>query len=319
MKKFFALLSLVFFFSIQASYSQERLPNISVTEYNGKVIVSWQNFYKKTIINILIQRSYDSIKNFSTIGTVLNPLNTENGYMDAKPPYNRMYYRVLISFDGGSYEIGKSTRPLIENDDLEDFNVTFLPKIDTINIITEDISKDTAKPIIYYMDTNTVSIIKQEDFKKMDTPKIELKSKEINIDSAETNSLQKNASLIKKIHPSINFYTRVFSLKKINPINVTLENKIIKTQWDYPSNRIFINNQNLITIQLKKTAIRKYSLKIFDESDNLVLNIKKINEDFFYLDKSNFRKSGWYHFEIQNDGELIEKNKFQVLKDKSPK
>jgi hypothetical protein len=111
----------------------------------------------------------------------------------------------------------------------------------------------------------------------------------------------------------------VFSLKKINPIKVNLENKIIKTQWDYPSNRIFINNQNLITIQLKKTAIRKYSLKIFDESDNLVLNIKKINEDFFYLDKSNFRKSGWYHFEIQNDGELIEKNKFQVLKDKSPK
>lgn len=319
MKKFFALLSLVFFFSIQASYSQERLPNISVTEYNGKVIVSWQNFYKKTITNILIQRSYDSIKNFSTIGTVLNPLNTENGYMDAKPPYNRMYYRVLISFDGGSYEIGKSTRPLIENDDLEDFNVTFLPKIDTINIITEDISKDTAKPIIYYMDTNTVSIIKKEDFKIMDTPKIELKSKEINVDSVETNSLQKNASLIKKIHPSINFYTRVFSLKKINPINVTLENKIIKTQWDYPSNRIFINNQNLITIQLKKTAIRKYSLKIFDESGNLVLNIKKINEDFFYLDKSNFRKSGWYHFEIQNDGELIEKNKFQVLKDKSPK
>ena len=319
MKKFFALLSLVFFFNIQASYSQERLPNISVTEYNGKVIVSWQNFDKKTITNILIQRSYDSIKNFSTIGTVLNPLNTENGYMDAKPPYNRMFYRVLISFDGGSYEIGKSSRPFIENDDLEDFNVTFLPKIDTINIITEVISEDTAKPIIYHVDTNTVSIIKKEDFKIIDTPKIELKRKEINIDSAETHSLQKNSSLIKKIHPSINFYTKVFSLKKIKPINVTLENKIIKTQWDYPSNRIFINNQNLITIQLRKTAIRKYSLKIFDESGNLVLNIKKINEDFFFLDKSNFRKSGWYHFEIQNDGELIEKNKFQVLKDKSPK
>jgi hypothetical protein len=319
MKKIVALLSLVFFISIQASYSQEHLPNISVTEYNGKVIVSWQNFYKKPIINILIQRSYDSIKNFSTIGTVLNPLNKENGYLDAKPPYNRMYYRVLISFDGGLYEIGKSSKPEIQYDDLEEFNVSALPKTDSINIIQEIRSKDSTKLIVDTFNTDMISLIKKEELKINDTSKTKIKKIEVEIDSVENLSLQKNSSLIKRIRSSINYSNKSYSLKKIKTINVKLENKIVNTQWDYPSNKVFINNQNLISIQLKKTAIRKYSLKIFDESDNLVLSIKKINEDFFYLDKSNFRKSGWYHFEILNDGELIEKNKFQVLKDKSPK
>jgi len=319
MKKIFALLSLVFFISTQVSYSQEHLPNISVTEYNGKVIVSWQNLYKKTITNILIQRSYDSIKNFSTIGTVLNPLNKENGYLDGKPPYNRMYYRVLISFDGGSYEIGKSSKPEIQYDDLEEFNVTALPKTDSTNIIQEIRSKDSTKLIVDSSNTDMISLIKKEGLKINDTSKTEIKKIEFEIDSAENISLQTNSSLIKIIRSSLNYSNKSYTLKKITPINVKLENKIVKTQWDYPSNRVFINNQNLITIQLKKTAIRKYSLNIFDEFDKLVLSIKKINEDFFYIDKSNFRKSGWYHFEILNDGELIERNKFQVLKEKSPK
>ena len=319
MKKIFALLSLLFTLTVCVSYGQEHLPDLSVKEYNGKVIVSWQNLYKKPISNILIQRSYDSLKNFSTIGTVLNPLNKENGYLDGEPPYNKMYYRVLISFDGGTYEIGKSSKPVFETDELNEFNVTALPKTDSTNIIPEISSLDTSKSTINEIYLDSISSTKKEELKIIDTPRIEIKKTEIKIDSIEIFSLQKNSSLIKPIHASINYFIKLNSLKKIKSINVTLENKIVKTQWDYPSNRVFISNQNLITIQLKKTAIRKYSIKVYDESDNLVLSIKKINEDFLYLDKSNFRKSGWYHFEILNDGELIEKNKFQVLKDKSPK
>jgi predicted nuclease of predicted toxin-antitoxin system len=249
----------------------------------------------------------------------LNPLNNENGYMDARPPYNRMYYRVLISFDGGTYEIGKSSRPVLESDDLVEFNVTALPKLDTTNIITEIPSVDSEKSKIETIHKDTISSIKKQDFKIIDTQKSENKIIVTKIDSVEIYSLQKNSFLIQTIHASINYSTKVYSLKKIKAINIKLENKIVKTQWDYPSDRVYINNQNIITIQLKKTATRKYNIKIFDEFDHLVLTIKKINEDFFYIDKSNFRKSGWYHFEILNDGELVEKNKFQVIKDKSPK
>lgn len=104
------------FFLLANSYlfAQEVLPGITVKNMNGKIIVSWLNDYAKPVTNILIQRSFDSLKNFKTIGSVLNPLNKENGYPDVNPPYNKMYYRLSISFEGGTYVIGPSVRPVKE-------------------------------------------------------------------------------------------------------------------------------------------------------------------------------------------------------------
>jgi len=94
--------------------AQETLPGISVKNINGSIIVSWKNGYSKPVATINIQRSYDSLKNYSTVGSVLNPQATENGYSDAKPPYNKMYYRVFISFEGGAYLFSNPVRPVKE-------------------------------------------------------------------------------------------------------------------------------------------------------------------------------------------------------------
>jgi hypothetical protein len=94
--------------------AQQVLPAITVKNLNGQIIVSWINNYKVPVSNINIQRSYDSLKNYTTIGTVLNPQNIENGYADSKPPYNKMYYRVFVSFEGGTYLFSKITRPVKE-------------------------------------------------------------------------------------------------------------------------------------------------------------------------------------------------------------
>ena len=91
--------------------AQQILPGISVMNLNGKIIVSWKNEYKVPLTTINIQRSYDSLKNYTTIGSVLNPQNNENGYADANPPYNKMYYRVFIAFEGGSYILSTPVRP----------------------------------------------------------------------------------------------------------------------------------------------------------------------------------------------------------------
>ncbi|MEO6403923.1 MAG: hypothetical protein ABIY51_09550 [Ferruginibacter sp.] len=95
-----------------ASYGQQVLPAISVADINGKIIVSWRNNYTLPVTNISIQRSYDSSKNYTTIGSVLNPQNIENGYADLDAPYNKMWYRVFISFDGGAYILSPSSRPI---------------------------------------------------------------------------------------------------------------------------------------------------------------------------------------------------------------
>lgn len=92
--------------------AQEILPAITAKNLNGKIIVSWRNEYELPVATINIQRSYDSLKNYTTIGSVLNPQNKENGYADATPPYNKMYYRVFVAFEGGAYLLTTPTRPL---------------------------------------------------------------------------------------------------------------------------------------------------------------------------------------------------------------
>lgn len=95
------------------SFAQDTLPNISVTQISNKVLISWTNpFTSVTTINI--QRSYDSLKNFTTIGSVLNVEAKSNGFVDSKEFTPPQYYRVFISFEGGTYMFTKSHRPGID-------------------------------------------------------------------------------------------------------------------------------------------------------------------------------------------------------------
>jgi hypothetical protein len=95
------------------SFAQDTLPEISVIQRSNKVLISWTNpFISLTTINI--QRSYDSLKNFTTIGSVLNVKAKSNGFVDPKEFIPPQYYRLFISFEGGTYIFTKSHRPGID-------------------------------------------------------------------------------------------------------------------------------------------------------------------------------------------------------------
>ena len=108
--KYFFFLSL--FFLGNRSFSQDTLPRITVKNISNKVIVSWTNTYGANISTINIQRSSDSIKNFITIGSVLEPMNRENGFVDSKSPNPKMFYRVFVAFEGGRYFFTASYHPV---------------------------------------------------------------------------------------------------------------------------------------------------------------------------------------------------------------
>jgi hypothetical protein len=97
------------------STAQDTLPKITVKNISNKIIISWQTTYGANISAINIQRSSDSLRNFTTIGSVLEPMNRENGYVDAKPPGLKMFYRVFVAFEGGTYVFTKSYRPTIDS------------------------------------------------------------------------------------------------------------------------------------------------------------------------------------------------------------
>jgi len=266
----------IFLFCSTFVFAQNVLPNISVNNLNKKVVVSWLNEYKKPIQNIFIQRSYDSLKNFSTIGTVLNSLNLENGYPDLTPPYDRMFYRVTITFENGEYEIGKSARPIINPIELEDLDVTALP---IKEIKKESIKEDRIIEPTEISDSTEMILLKPNE---------------------KVNTIKKTDSV-----------KGVLNLEKF--INTDLKKSI---ETAFPSIHIYTNKQNVVVINIQNTLLKKYLIKFFDENEKQVLEIKHIPDDYLFIEKSNFVHPGWFNFELYEDGVLIEKNKVFLAKDK---
>lgn len=213
--------------------AQDSLPRITVKNYGGKIVVSWKNPYRTPVTNIFIQRSFDSLKNFTSIGTVLNPQSKENGYSDPNPPYSKMYYRVSVSFEDGSYIISQVRRPVKDSNSLA--------------------ATESAR---------------DERFPWMAVPVP---------DSIQTE-------------------------KKTDEIT-------------YPSQHIFTGRDNNVVIQLKDARQKKYIVRFYDESNEFLFELNKLTEEFLILEKVNFSHSGWFFFELFEDGVLKEKNKFQLIRD----
>lgn len=228
MKKNLLIIFLFTFFTVSRSLAQQTLPRISVTNYSDNIIISWKNSYSLPVTNINIQRSYDSFKNYTTIGSVLNPQNKENGYSDNEPPYNKMYYRVFIAFEGGSYIISPAVRPV------KSFPITGNSPDGQVDPRTD--SGYQAPPLII--------------------------------------------------------------------------NGVIS-----PSLRIFTSKDNNLVINLPDAAIKKYTVKFFNEFEKQIFELTALKDEYLIIEKVNFVKAGWYYFELYEGGKLLEKNKFLVPKD----
>ncbi len=154
-KSFFIL---VFLLALQKiSFSQDTLPNITVTQISNKVLVSWANPYT-SVTNIGIQRSYDSLRYFTTIGSVLNVKAQTNGFVDSKEFMPAQFYRLFISFEGGTYIFTASHRP-----GLDTLNV--MPKV-TENFTPVQTWFIPSKQVYTGRDNNIVMSLPDADKKK---------------------------------------------------------------------------------------------------------------------------------------------------------
>ena len=82
-----------------------------------------------------------------------------------------------------------------------------------------------------------------------------------------------------------------------------------------PSFYIYTNKDGYVYINLPDADRKKYQVKFFEEDDSFLFEINNIRETGLTLDKANFIHSGWFKFELYNDGELVEKNKFYLEKE----
>lgn len=250
MHKALIIFSILIVFFTTNAHSQDTLPRISVKSIGNQIIVSWVNNYGAKISNINIQRSRDSLKNFTTIGAVLNPLNKENGFVDHKASSVNFFYRVFVAFEGGTYLFSLSHHPVV--------------------------------------DTMSHKIIPADDVIYQQPAAI------------ETGPVTEETTTV---YSTDNFLPKVKIPKVIVPLGFV------------PSKFIYTNKENNLVISLPDAETQKFSLKIFDDKNREIFDIKRIPENFMLMEKVNFIHSGWFYYSLFDDGIFLEKYKFYIGKE----
>jgi len=82
-----------------------------------------------------------------------------------------------------------------------------------------------------------------------------------------------------------------------------------------PSMYVYTARDGNVHLNLPDADTKKYSVKFYDENDNLLFEIKKLKEPSLIVDKTNFYHSGWFKFELFVDDKLKEKHKFFIQKE----
>ena len=281
---------------------QEMLPEFSASlKPNGKIIISWRNNFPVTN-QISIQRSYDSLRNFTTLLTVPDASVAENGFVDTKAPNPRMYYRIFVVLDSGKYLFTKSKRPAPDS-------------IVSKEKITEEndpvLSKAESQRLSYLQKNNTSQIITAPD--KINTaPAIRL-NKTIFIkkrDSAAGQLFEKDLRKFKDSILSKTKDTLVFKDADTILIKPFVPKEVYKI-----STFVFTGKEGNVTISLPDADKKKYSVKFFETDGSEVFELKEIKHPILIVDKTNFFHAGWFRFELFEDGKLKEKNKLFIPKD----
>jgi len=105
----FILFLLLTALSIKA---QEALPKFTVKELSkGKILISWVNPFANCN-QLMVQRSYDSIRFFKSIYSAQSPALPQNGFVDNEAvPGIKTFYRIFYVLESGDYFLRKLPRP----------------------------------------------------------------------------------------------------------------------------------------------------------------------------------------------------------------
>lgn len=241
------------------------LPGVNIVSINAQNILKWNSNYDGLAF-IAIQRSKDSIRNFSTIGQLTKPKKGHLFYTDTKPMPGRNFYRLHISF----------------GDDLAWYSNVCAATIDSALLMQQ--LAIAAKQDSINQATNPKPTSATTPSKPLATTP---QAKPVVNNSTETPQTAVNNEPPPPPPPPpppkpVPFYytpsTQVFS----NPYT------------------------GHVTIQLSDAADKNYKLYFYDQDKKEVLRVSRIQESLLILDKNNFNRRGVYSFTLFNGTETVE-------------
>jgi len=304
MRLIIAPILLVFMLAFDAM-GQDTLPKFSaVLKANGKIVISWHNDYP-VVNQISIQRSRDSLKNFTTLLTVPDPTIPENGFVDNKTQGPEMYYRLFILLGNSKYTFSKSRKAIPES-------IAPVSKVEQQE--EESNMQKVANQRIFYFQDNA----------SRQAPNVSVPNK---INQLPTIEVEKVAFI--KIRDSVvgqipgkqvrAFRDSILSKTKDTILFVHADTMLIKPfvpkEVYKVSSFVFTGKDGNVTISLPDAIRKKYAVKFFEQDNSPLLEIKEIKDVTLVLDKTNFVHAGWFRFELYEDGKLKEKNRLFIPKE----
>jgi len=120
---------------VKAGAQDGGLPEFTVENLGkNRTLVSWENHYGDMLLQVNVQVSYDSLRNFGTVFEPLSPSLPQNGFVNTKAYEGKIYYRLFFVLNGGAYYFTQS-KAVEDEDDLEG-KTRFAVKEKTITVRT---------------------------------------------------------------------------------------------------------------------------------------------------------------------------------------
>lgn len=298
------LLVTIILSSLLQSKAQDTLPRFTALTRNNRVFISWTNTFPVTT-QISIQRSKDSTKNFKTILTVPDPKVLQNGFVDTKADTPFMFYRLFIVQDSGKYIFSKSKRPVLDTTKAAE-PVAENQETKRRVVVAENVAPQKAAAIKETMK----EAAKEKPKEVIPIPVPEKFITVVRRDSVISQVSEKN---FKRFRDSVVHKTK--DTIAFSSVDTILIKPYIPPVVYKPSKFVYTEKDGNVSISLPEANTKKYAIRFFDDDQNPLFEIKEVKEPALVLDKTNFMRSGWFRFELYEDGKLKEKHKFFIPKD----
>lgn len=263
------------------AFAQDTLPRISVKNRSGRVVVSWTNPFPDVVL-INIQRSSDSLKNFKTILGVADPGSVTNGYLDAKAPDTKQFYRLYVQQSGGRYFFTDAYRPVLDT-------IKPKPKQTPAQAKTAPATKPPSSPS---------ESAKQEPEAPQPAP-IENAGQEGQSFRPEKNSSQK---------------VKFSNTKPLGADSARVVSVPVK-EMKPPPVYVFVNSLGQVVIIIPEDKKNLYTLKFITETGVPAFTLHKIRDSHLTLEKTNFHTAGWYRCELYENDKYRDKFRVYIPKE----
>lgn len=88
--------------------------------------------------------------------------------------------------------------------------------------------------------------------------------------------------------------------------NTSKEKESEKIPWR-PSNFVYTTADGNVNIRLPEAPQKKYSIKFYEPNGVFLFEVEEVKDPFMILEKAIFLHSGWFNFELFENGKLKEK------------